>query len=604
MQEVLKGLAFRWENDDPFHAMGFSLSEGPPPTLPSISQRWDMAEFILQTGLGDIKLKNEWGQMASVRGKIMAARDSCTQNLKNIKKSGNKKDSKKGSFGRWQEAGSDLLEYIGTLAPRAKICLQLSKVHPWEAAGLQVAEPKEAREIHDLLIGGNDLAKQVEVCMSGQLVVWAPGGSDALNRFMGNMQKVLTAAKENRIIVSALIPFMAPPGAQDFEDILDLVGLPLLGSRWDSLIEDKTVLLEPGTLTFSGEFGPVTAFKSFVKVDIGTMGTGSPNRSLVRWKECLASWNTGRYIIIDFPSRYLQKMQRLLGSAKADTFHVAILWSGMEPSRANTKDEPRSSCKGFLPREGISLLQVRVAVKEIRKAIGAMEGIVGEGGIFQDKAALMVEMTSWEAAGSICPLTEDLVALSPKWALMRTQVRSEEWEDVLSNLMRSNPYGCVLRVVWRQSKHGGRPWALPAATTQQIQAVRVQARLKLSQQGGKTPPCQESSINVRGNLGPNPGDVLRQLMSNLQVKMDIALPEKLESDALGNGEWSICLDHGTGIPTGKIKIQLENSLQVSKLQKAAGKQIVYVNGEARPIEVCNFQAMPLPRLLGNGVGAI
>ena len=139
--------------------------------------------------------------------------------------------------------------------------------------------------------------------------------------------------------------------------------------------------------------------------------------------------------------------------------------------------------RGFLPQDGVNEFVARMVCKEVQKLVFQFEGVAGLRSIFQDKASLLMEITSWQATNQVQALCDDIVALSPKWALVRTGIRTAQWEEVLSGLMRSNPYECILRIQWRPSYHGGRPWAQPAATMQQIQAVRTQARLKLSTKG-------------------------------------------------------------------------------------------------------------------------
>ena len=229
---------------------------------------------------------------------------------------------------------------------------------------------------------------------------------------------------------------------------------------------------------------------------------------------------------------------------------------------------------------------------------------MGDADIFSDKAALLVEVTGWGAISNIQPLVEDIVALSPKWALMRTQVRAEQWGEVLTNIMKANPYESILRITWRQSLHGGRPWASPAATMQQIQSVRVQARQKMSGRTANGGALSESSINIQGDLGPNPGAVLRGLLKSIQDKSQMSLKEVPEGTELNDGDWALCLDPCTGTPSGRIRVQLANSQQVQCLQHVADKQVVYVGGEALLVEVTNFQVMPLPRLQGNEMGAL
>ena len=43
-----------------------------------------------------------------------------------------------------------------------------------------------------------------------------------------------------------------------------------------------------------------------------------------------------------------------------------------------------------------------------------------------------MEVTSWGAMGNIQPLVEDFVDLSPGFVI-QTQVRAEQWEDVLQS---------------------------------------------------------------------------------------------------------------------------------------------------------------------------
>ena len=255
--------------------------------------------------------------------------------------------------------------------------------------------------------------------------------------------------------------------------------------------------------------------------------------------------------------------------------------------------------RGFLPLSCSNPLDIRVVCKEITQRLGHLEGIVGRADLFGDKSSLLIELTSWEAMKSIRPLVEEAVSLSPKWGLIKTNISDERWGESLSNLMRDNPQQCALRVTWRPSMHGGRPWAMPAATSQQIQAVRVQAKQKLQSKGANGEVLDDSMISIQGGLGPAPLELLNHVMSEVQDKLSIQL-KKSEGDRLREiGEWLICLDPSTGKPNGKIKVRTGSSTQARELEGVVKHCDVTIKGTSIPISVSNFSTMSLPKCLGN-----
>lgn len=147
--------------------------------------------------------------------------------------------------------------------------------------------------------------------------------------------------------------------------------------------------------------------------------------------------------------------------------------------------------------------------------------------------------------------------------------------------------------------HGGRPWALPSATSQQIQAVRTQARIKRSTRGANGEDQNETSLRVRGGLGPDPKDFIRCVMLQLQSKAQVQLTEILEERPLGTDEWYMDIDNCSSVPTGKILVRLANSNMVRRFEDLAGNQVVSIGGTFTAIEIINFKTMALPRCLGN-----
>ena len=143
---------------------------------------------------------------------------------------------------------------------------------------------------------------------------------------------------------------------------------------------------------------------------------------------------------------------------------------------------------------------------------------------------------------------------------------------------------------------------MPAATMQQIQAVRTQARTKLNNQGANGEDFKSCDIVVAGNLGPDPGSLARHMMGVIQTKVGFTFREVAFSQRMGVGEWALYLDPVTQNPTGKIRIQVENTNAAKELQAVAHNQVVSIGGDNLAVKVNNFDIMELPQCLGNALG--
>ena len=94
---------------------------------------------------------------------------------------------------------------------------------------------------------------------------------------------------------------------------------------------------------------------------------------------------------------------------------------------------------------------------------------------YLDKGALLADITDPNALHDLEHFASDIVLLSPKMAVIRTDITSGVWKAAIMKGMQENPNSCILKLRWKPSVQGGRPWVTPDATAKQIQAVRAQA---------------------------------------------------------------------------------------------------------------------------------
>ena len=213
-----------------------------------------------------------------------------------------------------------------------------------------------ARKFHEVLAKGAptgvDFLSQLE---GSHFVLWAPSDQQVLQRCIGTFQKFAVQATD-LVRITLVLPFTSPPSADSFEDITDLYHHPLLGDKWSQVICDRTILRQPGSYTFTGQYGPVTSCKSFPScksflcVTLSTRSVPAISQQVLHWKSSLASYAVGHAIVIDLRTHDLLQVQQTLTKFKP---RLPICWERPSSSLASCREFPRSTIRGFLPQTGI-----------------------------------------------------------------------------------------------------------------------------------------------------------------------------------------------------------------------------------------------------------
>ena len=206
-----------------------------------------------------------------------------------------------------------------------------------------------------------------------------------------------------------------------------------------------------------------------------------------------------------------------------------------------------------------------------------------------------MEITEAQAAVKFRHLLWDGVFTSATEALIRTDTPAETWRQELSRRMREEPISCAIKLKWRPSVHGGRVWAQPSAVEQQLQAVRVQAGIRL--QGrcpGEAGRDLESEIQIQGTLGPDPAALLRAIMHSIATKLQAPLHEQGFGEHLAVGGWQLLQTTGTTELSGKIRVRLSNTAEVKTFEKALQGSPVKVGDTTVTLQVSNMALSALP----------
>jgi hypothetical protein len=148
--------------------------------------------------------------------------------------------------------------------------------------------------------------------------------------------------------------------------------------------------------------------------------------------------------------------------------------------------------------------------------------------------------------------------------------------------------------------HGGRVWAQPIAVEKQIQAVRSQAAIhRQGRVPGSEPRDFETTIKILGTLGPEPGDLLRNIMCTLNGKLNANLKEQREGEELTTGGWQLLRTAGTDNLSGQIRVRFSNKPEVLGFQKAFQGSRIQVGELTAILEISNLSFVDLPQCHDN-----
>ena len=144
--------------------------------------------------------------------------------------------------------------------------------------------------------------------------------------------------------------------------------------------------------------------------------------------------------------------------------------------------------------------------------------------------------------------------------------------------------------------HNGRTWAQPIAVEAQIQAVRVQAGIVC---GGRVPGSDgkdfETTIQIKGTLGPDPATLMRSVMGTLNDKLNANLTEQPSNERLSTGGWQLLKVEGSDDLSGRIRVKLSNKPEVMGLRKAYHGSTIRVGELTATVLISNLAVAELPR---------
>ena len=387
-----------------------------------------------------------------------------------------------------------------------------------------------------------------------------------------------------------LVPLPSFPGASSVAQFLDLWSHPLLGERHAALVKDISLLPQPVEFVLPGAHGPRHVRQGLACFRVARTGSRSVP-ALVLPRTPLTQAAGTAVLVADLPTEQLYGFLQGMASPEFSTITVR------NPTRSvGSNDEiPRTKVDLMLP-PGLSSIGVELLLRRLRRQVLSPETAIGNKELYTADDALIMECHSPAVLAQANPLCSEALFLSADRLLVRTEASTDTWVELMDRLCRSGELTIISKLRWKASRFGGRPSAVPTATSSALAASR-----RRKGKTGKAPQPIDYVTEVRVNGDPGLQDkrIFDDLIAHICRHAGLQLKAFGADAGHQAGTWKHLASYDETAPPGRGRLYLSSKEEVMKVHAALHGQVVQVGSDWLAVTVHNdlLEAAPLT---GNG----
>ena len=444
------------------------------------------------------------------------------------------------------------------------------------------------RRVADLLEKGDEKAM---VELKGEVIVaWTPSDPSALNRIISQFLRRTVADSPASIIFIAPLPFY--PGVNMVSQYLDLWWHPLLGEKHASIVKNISLMTQPVEYVLPGPRGPKHLRQGLACFKLNRDGPRAlPTLNTV--KVPILHIAQSASFVIDAPT---DSIPGLMNKLSQDMFSMLKVRSPYR-SLGSTVISPRTSLDVIAP-SGLSLMAVELLTRELKRHVIGRDMIIGNRDLYTSDDAMVMEFLNASIIFKAAQLCSEVIFLSADKALIRTSASTDTWVQLMDTFCKEGEHNIITKIRWKASKYGGRPWAVPTASSSALAASR---RRKGKQ--GKEAQLTDfiTEINVNGEIGISDKETIDELVKHVCAQTGIQLKAHSTNDKVAMGTWKHLASYDPAAPPGRARLYLGSQEEVRKIYSALHGQILQVGADSLSITVHNDYLEDVV-LSGNGRG--
>ena len=567
---LLDMLAYDLKSDSAWATLGFAMFDGPEPSAASLTSRARSAKLLCSM------VKDDWDDTDKTArdeaiDRVNNALAHCLDELPYVLKE--RRKLKHSRLPLWKELGDMAISVIReTVGHEVQLLTQWSNL--LRNTSVLPACVTTARQHSDRLERGD--TKILETLAGRDILAWAPTDNNALHRILTQMMKSPPDLCPKSLYMIA--PIRILPGMNDLSSTADIWAHGLMGERWIPFVRDSAFCPCPLEMVVPGNNGPMHVRQGLAVFRLAREGP----RGLPAVVHCVApilDLEAVEVVQLDLKVDGLPALMLLFNTADLDG------WTCRSPSRSlGSTNEIKRIKVEVIPPPNLSDLEVLGKLRRLRAKHLSADTFFGHRSLVRDQDAMIADFLSPHAAARLWTLSSQLLYLSSDNALLISDASEETWVTMMDRLLVDSPDDAIIRLKWKPSRLGGRPFAVPSALQTSLSAARRRKGVKTR---GPTLVDHITEVTILGEVGRDDKEVLHKLVSHLCSSTGLRLSPAANPMEPKIGEWLRLADREAAAPPGKIRIYLPNADSVHRVYAALHNQLIRVGLDTIAIGVFN-----------------
>ncbi|CAK0867076.1 unnamed protein product, partial [Prorocentrum cordatum] len=584
---LLRQVGLDPDEPDVWRRLGRLALEGMEPTAKDIVRSADWAAQLLDIAMGSTWTASDMEAVGAAKLRYEAAREACLTALPDLLQA--RRRHKQRPVPLYMELGPVALDLLCPPggAPGEQCLTQLSRV--LTATGSTEAKVQQDRETTSKLYAGDVATLQGLPCGA---VLWAPTDAAALGRLRSALLRHCGDVPDFRCRLLSTLPTFQ--GCSDVDSHMDMCWSPLMGPQWAGLVKSIELLPRPLQMVSTGSAGPVVGNHGLIIATVAGKVTVSLPKLFVEAAP-LFTMELGETYYADMA---MEDVTTTLATLRRGLAPLRATLGDSERSPVHLKTAPRIQIPIHFPT-GVSRLDIDLHMRHLRtrRADRLAQSVhIGGQHLYTDPGCHILEVTGPEAFGKAWPHCKELLAYTSDRALAIVEGSADQWKTIMNHILQEDPEVSLLRLRWRPSNRtqGGRPWAYPSASPQQLAAVRREARKGRGVVGLVKP---EAEVKVLGHMGANPQAVVQKLIEVLGHHSGLALTESDVGPQPTGPTWTWLAKENPAAATGRVRVHLDTDDQARRFTQAVHGRAIQLGADLVSLE-CTTD---LQDLEGNGL---
>jgi hypothetical protein len=337
-------------------------------------------------------------------------------------------------------------------------------------------------------------------------------------------------------------------------------------------------LATPAPIIMAGKTAPLHGQRHIAVFTLGVGGQRSePLR--VQWQPCLYEEQTHTTLVIEVGREARWKAHKLLCKAKLAN---CLCVDPPRPSAATTTEEPRAAIHCQFARISLTYFEAEALRRCVTALLQPFEVLAGWTDLLIEEDAMILEVTSSAACVQYQGLCTDMLPITAKTIMVRTQTSAAVWQHCLTRSWQDDPTRTGEKIRHRSSRGG--TYAQVEATTAQIKAAKARAGHAPVTPSLQLPLTLQATIQIPLGTTGQLDCWLPEVMNVVEAAMGNVLTKAATEDGLLPGEWRPLFDYeGRWMET--VVVQFSSEAELRAAYKAVQGKAININGFAAAVEL-------------------